>query len=323
MQPTITVTGASGFIGKALCTELLAFGYCVRAAVRERSCCFANPTDRLQVVEVGEIGGFTEWQPALTRVDCVFHCAARGHLMHEREKDNLAAYREVNVEGTRRLAEHAVQMGVRRLIFLSTIKVNGSRTSNGSSFTAFSEPAPQDGYGQSKWEAEGILREVSARSGLEIVIVRPPLVYGPEVKGNLCRLLALVRSGLPLPFGAVNNHRSLVGLGNLIHLLIRCMNHPDAAGQTFLVSDGEDLSTPELMRRIAAAMGKPLRLLPIPIFLLRFAGRTIGRSEEIERLLGSLKVDISHTCQVLNWLPPFSVNEGLLRTVIDAPHPRV
>ena len=323
MKLTIAVTGASGFVGKALCAKLLARGYSVRAVVRERSSCLLSPTDCLQVVEVGEIGGLTDWTAALTGVDCVFHCAAHVPMMHKTGNDVLAAYRAVNVEGTRRLAEEAETLGVRRLVFMSSIKAIGEQTAHGLSFTAHSEPAPEDAYGKSKCETEEMLREFSLRFGLEVVIIRPPLVYGPGVKGNLRRLLVLVRSGLPLPFGAINNLRTLVGLGNLVDLLIRCADHPDASGQTFLVADGEELSTPELIRHMAAAMGKSVRILPVPVFLLRFVGCMIGRSEEIDRLVGSLQVDISHTCQVLDWSPPFSVDEGLQGMVNYAPDARV
>lgn len=322
MKSTIAVTGAFGFVGGAVCAELLASGFSVRAVVRQRSSGFSNPANRLQVTEIGEISKFTEWAPALSGVDCVIHCAGRVHVMHDQESNALAAYRTVNVEGTRQLAEQAARLGVKRLIFLSSLKVNGEQTASGSPFTSFSEPAPQDAYGQSKWEAENVLSEVSLRSGIEIVIIRPALVYGPGVKGNLRRLLTLVRSGLPLPFAGVRNHRALVGLGNLVHLLIRCVEHPDAAGKTFLAADGEDLSTPDLLRRMAAAMGKSVRLLPVPAFLLA-TGRMFRRSEEIDRLLGSLQVDISYTRQVLQWSPPFRVDDGLLRMVNDAPDPRV
>jgi nucleoside-diphosphate-sugar epimerase len=224
----------------------------------------------------------------------------------------------VNVDGSRRLAEQAAAAGVRRLVYLSSIKVNGEQTVLRAPFLCSDTPAPQDAYGVSKWEAEQALWEVSAKTGLEVVVVRPPLVYGPGVKGNLARLLKLVRLGLPLPFSAVQNKRSLIGLDDLVDLLIRCVDHPAAAGQTFLVSDGEDLSTPDLLRHMAAAMNRSPRLFPVPVSLVRLAGSALGKRAEIDRLVGSLQIDSSHTRQVLGWIPPVSVEEGIRRMVQGA-----
>jgi nucleoside-diphosphate-sugar epimerase len=238
--------------------------------------------------------------------------------MHETAGDALAAYRAVNVDGSRRLAEQAAIAGVRRLVYLSSVKVNGEQTLLGAPFLFSNTPAPRDAYGTSKWEAEQGLWEISAKTGLEVVVVRPPLVYGPGVKGNLARLLKLVRLGLPLPFSAVQNMRSLIGLDNLVDLLIRCIDHPAAAGQTFLVSDGEDLSTPDLIRQMAAAMNRSPRLFPLPISLLRLAGSAFGKRAEIDRLVGSLQIDSSHTRRVLGWTPPVSVEEGVRRMVQGA-----
>jgi nucleoside-diphosphate-sugar epimerase len=238
--------------------------------------------------------------------------------MHETAGDSLAAYRAVNVDGSRRLAEQAAAAGVRRLVFLSSIKVNGEQTALGAPFLRSDTPAPQDAYGVSKSEAEQALWEVSAKTGLEIVVVRPPLVYGPEVKGNLARLLKLVRLGLPLPLGALQNKRSLIGLDNLVDLLIRCVDHPEAAGQTFLVSDGEDLSTPDLIRHMAGAINRSPRLFPVPVSLLRLAGSALGKRAEIDRLVGSLQIDSSHTRRVLGWTSPVRVQEGIRRMVQGA-----
>ncbi len=234
--------------------------------------------------------------------------------MRETASDALQAYRVVNVAGTRNLAEQAAALGVKRLVYLSSIKVNGERTEGESRFARNDEPLPEDPYGISKWEAEQALWDVSARTGLEVVVVRPPLVYGPGVKGNFWRLLRLVASGVPLPLGAVCNRRSLVGLDNLVDLLTRCVDHPAAAGQTFLVSDNHDLSTPALICRLARALGKSPRLLPVPPSMLRLAGSITGKAAEVERLIGSLQVDITHTREVLNWIPPMSVDEGLRKT---------
>lgn len=266
-------------------------------------------------MEVGDIGPATDWTTVLNGVDCVVHLAARAHVMDDSAPEPLAAYREVNVAGTRRLAEQAAAAGVRRLVMVSSIKVNGERTAPGAPFLFSDPPAPEDAYGLSKWEAEQALWLVAAETGLEVVVVRPPLVYGPGARGNFQRLLRWVARGLPLPLGAVENRRSLVALDNLVDLLRVCIDHPAATGQTFLVSDGEDLSTPELIRRLAAAMGRKPRLLPVPPALLRLGGWLLGRSGEVARLLGSLQVDIAHTREILGWTPPISVQEGLRRTV--------
>ena len=254
----------------------------------------------------------------LSGVTCVLHCAARAHVTRETQGDPLATYRLMNTAATRRLASLAVQAGAKRFLFLSSIGVNGVFTSASQRFNRCDEPNPLEGYAISKWEAEQALWEISAKSGLEVVVVRPPLVYGPGVKGNLARLLKLARLGLPLPLGAVQNKRSLVGLDNLVDLLIRCVDHPAAAGQTFLVSDGEDLSTPDLLRHMAAAMGRSARLFPVPVSLLRLAGSALGKRGEIDRLVGSLQIDSSHTRQVLGWTPPVSVEEGIRRMVQGA-----
>ena len=316
MKLITAVTGSSGFIGRAVCSELLSRGYPVRAVVRSQESTSQHATGLLETVAVGAIGATTDWSTALTGVGCVIHCAARAHVMKEREADSLAAYREVNVAGTQRLAERAVALGVKRLVFVSSIKVNGERTAPNTPFLTSSVPAPEDAYGQSKWEAEQVLHNIAACTGMEIVIVRPPLVYGPGVKGNFARLLRLLYHGLPLPLGGVENLRSLVGIDNLVDLLIRCADHPRATGQTLLVSDGEDLSTPELVKRIATVMGKSPRLIPLPVHLLRIAGQFTGRLTEIDRLVSSLQVDSSHTCEILTWKPPSSIDEGLKQMVL-------
>ena len=309
----VAITGATGFVGRALVARLLARGEAVRGAVRG-----PTPTDaQCELVQVGAVDGSTDWREALAGADSVIHLAARTHSLGERGGGSLADYRSLNVEGTRRLAESAAETGVRRLVFLSSIKVNGERTFE-RPFTAWDPPAPEDAYGISKWEAEQALAEVSARTGLETVVLRPPLVYGPGVRANFARLIRGVQRGVPLPLGAVNNRRSLVGLDNLLDLLLRCVEHPAAAGQTFLVSDGEDLSTPELIRRLARAMERRARLFPLPLAVLRMAGQLTGRSAEMSRLLTSLQVDIEHTRDTLDWSPPVSVDEGLKRAVAGA-----
>ena len=307
----VAVTGANGFVGQALMAALPKRGCQPRALLR------SGPTG--DAIAIGEIGPDTEWREALSGVDTVIHCAARVHVMKDDAADPLTEFRRVNTEGTRRLAQQAVQIGVKRLVFVSTIKVNGESTPYGpdssAKFTSLDTPNPGDPYAVSKWEAERSLQEIAASSSLEVVIVRPPLVYGSGVAGNFRSLIDIVRRGVPLPLGLVDNRRSLVALPNLVDLLTVCATHPDAAGETFLVSDDDDLSTPELIRRLARAMGRDARLMPVPPALLRLAGKLSGNSDKVERLIGSLQVDISHTCERLDWRPPVTVNEGLRETV--------
>ena len=311
----VCVTGASGFVGATLCRELYLRGFAVRGSVR--SLPSATLDSGIEPVAVGNLDAATNWSSALAGVDCVIHCAARAHVMHETEADALAAYRLVNVDGSRRLAEQAVAAGVRRLVYLSSIGVLGIHTNGRGPFFVSDAPNPVEDYAVSKWEAEQALWEVAADTGLEVVVVRPPLIYGLGAKGNLARLLKLVRSGVPLPLGAVHNQRSLIGLDNLVDLLILCVDHPAAAGQTLLVSDGEDVSTPDLLRHMAVGLGlgRSARLLPVPLPLLRLAGRALGKQAEIDRLVGSLQIDSSFTRETLGWTPPVSVAEGIRRMV--------
>ena len=319
----VAVTGGTGFVGGPLCNVLQARGHTVRALVRDKNTFSQKLPSNIEAVSVGNIDATTDWSPSLIGIDYVIHCAGRAHVMHETATDALAAYREVNVLGTRRLAEQAAAASVKRIVFLSSIKVNGEQTLLGKPYTAFDSPRPEDPYGQSKCEAEAALHDVSARTGLEIVIVRPPLIYGPGVKGNLAKLLGLVRRGLPLPLGLVNNARSLVGIDNLLDLLVVCLQDSRAAGQTFLVSDGDDLATQDLMRRMASAINSSARLWPLPLSILRLAGFLTGRSNEINRLVGSLQVDIRHTRERISWSPPYGVEECLRRMVASEVNARV
>lgn len=258
----------------------------------------------------------SDWSTALTGCDVIVHAAARVHVMQERAQDPLAEFRRVNVVGTLNLARQAADAGVRRFVFLSSIKVNGEMTAIDRPFTASQPAAPLDPYGVSKAEAEEGLHRLGAETGMEIVIVRPPLVYGPGVRANFGRLVSAIGRGLPLPLARVDqNRRSLVALDNLVDLILTCTTHPAAANQTFLVSDGEDLSTADLLRRLGVAMGRPARLLPVPLALLRLGATLAGKGDMAQRLLGNLQVDITHTCQTLGWRPPISVDEGLRRTV--------
>jgi nucleoside-diphosphate-sugar epimerase len=306
----VLVTGASGFVGNALCGHLIERGLTITGIVRHFP---ANPVPGVDYQIVLGLSQSELWKEILVGVDVVVHCAARAHVMRDSEVEPLSVYREINVEGTRCLAEQAVSYGVKRFIYISSIKVNGEGTS-GHPFKANDTPSPEDSYGISKWEAEQVLQKIASNSKLEIVIIRPPLVYGPTVRANFLKLMRHVRSGLPSPLGAIHNSRSFVALDNLVDLILTCLHHPAAIDQTFLVSDGDDLSTPELLRRIAKAFGKPLRLIPVPVFLLRTAALLLGKKDFFQRLCGSLQIDIGKAKQLLGWTPKFSVDEALLKT---------
>lgn len=308
----ILVTGVGGFVGAALLRRVVG-RFEVRGAARSR--------DGLEGLHlgggwfVGELSAGQNWGPAVTGVDCIVHCAARVHIMNDKASDPLAEFRRVNVDGTLRLARQAAEAGVRRFIFVSSIKVNGEWTEPGKPFRADGRPDPKDPYGVSKYEAEEGLRALSQETGMEVVIIRPPLVYGPGVKANFLEMMRWLERGVPLPLASIlDNRRSLVFLDNLVDLIVTCIDHPAAANQIFLVSDDEDLSTAALLRRLAVALEKPARLLPVPPGLLRMGASLIGKPEIAQRLFGSLQVDISHTKDVLGWRPPFSVDEGLKRT---------
>jgi UDP-glucose 4-epimerase len=314
----ILVTGASGFVGSAVLHHLDGAGQAVRGAYRHGVP--SLPTSA-QGVSVGELGAAQDWRAALDGVDAVVHTAARVHVMQDAASDPLAEYRRVNVAGTLNLARQAAASGVKRFVFLSSVKVNGEATpaphSEGvrEQFHADDAPAPQDAYGISKWEAEQGLREIAAQTGMDVVIIRPPLVYGPGVRANFAAMMRWLARGMPLPLGAVTrNRRSLVALDNLVDLIVTCLSHPAAANQTFLVSDGEDLSTADLLRRMGLALGRPARLFPVPSVLLWAGATVLGRQGVCQRLCGSLQVDITKTRQVLGWSPPVNVDEGLRST---------
>ncbi|OQW88136.1 MAG: hypothetical protein BWK72_10385 [Rhodoferax ferrireducens] len=305
----ILVTGANGLVGTALCRRLREDGFAVRAAVRTK---LANP-GAFDVIGVGDINELTDWETALRGVDVVVHLAARVHVMHERAANPLAEFRHINVQGSLQLAQSAYAAGVKRYIYVSSIKVNGESTMPEHAFTELDMPNPQDAYGQSKLEAETGLRLIAASTGLQVVIIRPPLVYGPGVKANFAELMRAVQKCWPLPLGAVHNKRSLVALGNLVDFIITCITHPKAANQTFLISDGQDLSTTELVRCMAHAAGVPARLLPVPVWALEWAGRLLGKGETVQRLTGNLQIDSSKARDLLGWEPKVSVQEGLRR----------
>jgi len=307
----ILVTGAGGFIGSAFCTKILAEGWQVRGTFRSESDVSRLP-DGVEAVSIGSIDSDTKWDDALAGINTVVHLAARVHVMDDTYSDPLAEYRKVNVEGTKCLAVAAANAGVKSFIFISSVKVNGE--GRASAYTEDDEEAPVDPYGISKWEAEQELHKISQTTGIEVVILRPPLVYAPGVKANFLRLVKLTKFGIPLPLGCIKNRRSLIYIGNLIDAIITCMTNPNAAGKTYIVSDGEDVSTPELIRRIGAALGKRALLLPAPVWIMKMAGRITGKYDEVERLVGSLTVDISKICRELEWKPPFSMEHGLRET---------
>ena len=305
----ILLTGASGFLGEPLSDRLDKNSrFVLTRAVRRKESLKAGRDVLIDGLHAGN-----DWAMALNGQDVVVHAAARAHIMKDEVPDPLAEYRKVNVDGTLNLARQAADAGVRRFVFISSIKVNGEQTPLHQPFTPEDAPAPEDAYGISKMEAEQGLWELAAETGMEVVIIRPPLVYGPGVKGNFASMIKLVEKGLPLPLGAIHNKRSLVALDNLVDLIITCIDHPAAANQVFLAGDGEDLSTTELLQGEARAMGKPSRLVPVPAGLLMFGATVLGKKAIAQRLLGSLQVDISKARNLLGWQPPLSVEEGLKR----------
>lgn len=308
----VLVTGATGFVGSALTQRLVHEGLVVRASVRRAA---ANLPDGVATLTVADLDAHTDWSAALAGVDAVVHCAARVHVMRERAHDPLAEFRRVNVEGTLRLAQQAADAGVRRFVYLSSIKVLGESSAPGRPLRADDTPAPQDAYGQSKWETEQRLQVLAAECSMELVIVRPPLVYGPGVRANFAALMRWVQRGWPLPLGALDNRRSLVALPNLVDLLCVCLRHPAAPGQVFLVSDDCDVSSADLVRRMARAMGRKARLWPVPVRWLEAAAALLGKRAAVQRLCGSLQVDIQKTQHLLGWQPPVTLDQGLQQAV--------
>lgn len=303
LNAPVLVTGANGFVGQAVCEQLAASG---RACVRALRLADGGPS-----IAIGNIDGNTDWRAALAGCDVVIHLAARVHVMHDTAADPLAEFRAVNTAGTLNLARQAAQAGIRRFIFLSTVKVNGES----GHFSERDQAAPQDAYACSKHEAEDGLHEIARNTGMEMVILRPPLVYGPGVGANFLSLIRAIDRGLPLPLGRIRNQRSLIYRGNLASAIMACLDHPAAVGKTYLVSDGDDVSTTELIRRIAAALHRLPRLLPVPPGLMRILSRCLGKQAAVDRLLGSLSVDSGAICRDLGWRPPFSMQAGLTCTI--------
>ena len=306
----ILVTGATGFVGWALVQRLLAENesQCVAVAVRRH---VQRWPERVLPRVTGDLEPASDWSVALGGISAVVHCAARVHVMVDTAANSLAEFRRVNVLGTLNLARQAASAGVRRFVFVSSIKVNGESTQLGSPFTTDDTPTPLDAYGVSKMEAEQGLLEIARQTGMEVVIIRPPLVYGPGVKANFAAMMRSLKRGVYLPLGAIHNQRSLVALDNLVDLIVTCLSHPTLANQTFLVSDGEDVSTTQLLRRMGQALGCPARLVPVPASVLKLAAALVGKRDVAQRLCWSLQVDIEKTRKLLGWTPPLTLDQGL------------
>jgi len=304
----VLVSGAAGFVGRALCDQLTVAGHVLVPTVRRTS---GLKDERV----LGEIGASTDWQTALEGCDAVVHLAARVHVMDDTTQNSLALYRATNTEGTLNLARQAVEAGVKRFVFISTIKVNGE--GRDTPYRETDAAAPEDAYAISKWEAEQGLQRIAQETGLEVAILRPPLAYGPGVKANFLRLMRMVEHGFPLPLGAIHNRRSLLYLGNFVDAIRLCVEHPASAGQTFLLDDGVPVSTPELIRALARAMGRSTHLLAVPVGVLELAGALLGKRAAVARLTGSLFVDSTAIRSRLGWVPPYTLQQGLAATVAD------
>lgn len=309
----VLVTGATGFIGGALMVSLASEGrFLLRATLRTDAQC---ELPGIETVIVKGLSVTANWHEAVKGCDAVVHAAGRVHIMQDTSADPLVEFRRVNFQGTLNLARQAAEAGVKRFVFVSSVKVNGEGTSLGQPYTAADLPLPVDPYGISKFEAENDLLQLMTETGMEVVVIRLPLVYGPGVKANFLKLLELTQKCYPLPLGCVHNSRSMIYVGNLVNVIMSCLEHPQAAGETFLVSDGEDVSTAELVRKMASAMGRKTILLPIPLRMLKSILSLLGKRAEFDRLTGSLCVDSTKIQQVLNWQPPYTLEQGLQETV--------
>lgn len=310
----IFLTGATGFVGRALSSNLVRKGLVVKAVVRELSDELSSEVKQIKIDDLTELSG-EETRRALKGVKAVVHMAAITYLKNNNSLDSLKQLHSTNVDATLNLARHAAAAGVKRFIFLSSVKVNGEETAPGEKFSAEDTSAPEDPYAVSKMQAENGLRKISSDTGLEIVIIRPPLIYGPGVKGNFRSMMHWISKGIPLPLGAIRNHRSLIALDNLVDFITTCIEHPAAANQLFLVADGEDLSTSELLRRVGDAMNKPTQLVYVPVSWLKFGAALLGKRAIAQRLCGNLQVDSTKARRMLDWTPPLHVYEGLKKAV--------
>ena len=311
---SLLITGGTGFVGQALVQRLLADDESRRLVVAVRRGGQRWPEQVLPIV-TGDLHPSTDWSIALEGVAVVVHSAARVHIMHDTKADPLAAFRTINLDVTLNLASQAAEAGVTRFVFISSVGVNGAQTVLGKPFSETDKPNPCNNYALSKWEAEQGLLHITAETGMEVVIIRPPLVYGPHAPGNFDSLMRCLKRGVPLPLGAIHNQRSFVALDNLVDFIVTCITHPQAANQTLLVSDGQDLSTTELVRGMAQAAWVPARLLPVPVWALQAGASLLGKGDAVQRLCGNLQVDISKARNLLGWVPPVSVEEGLRRAM--------
>lgn len=307
----LLLTGASGFVGKEILSRL-----CNSSAYKLRTLSRRVIPDlpaNVEMALIDDLSTHSDFSKELSGVKVVIHAAGRAHILDEKHQSPASAYRNVNVNATLSLANQAIKSHVKRFIYISTIKVNGESTPAGIPYTADDLPAPQDAYARSKYEAEQELLALKHSSKMEIVIIRPPLIYGPGVKANFLSLLDAIARGVPFPLGSIRNRRSLIALDNLVDLIVTCVYHPAAANQIFLASDGDDISTPDLVRRMAQAMGRSARLLPIPPSLLILGASFLGKHNKIQRVCESLQIDIGKTRELLGWTPPISIDEGLAK----------
>ena len=306
----VLVTGATGFVGESLVAELVVQKYSVSALVRRENCLIPDEAAKIKVADLTDV---RDWQPILQNIEVVIHLAGRAHIMNDSVADPLAEFRQVNTAATLNLARQASAAGVRRFVFISSIKVNGELTES-VPFSPEGDVIPTDPYGLSKYEAEQGLLALAKETGMEVVIIRPTLVYGLGVKGNFASLLKWMKRGVPLPFGAIHNQRSLVALDNLVSFITHCIDHPKAANEVFLISDGEDISTTELLQKASHAFGKRTLLLPVPVSWMTLAAKLLGKVDVANRLFGSLQVDSSKARELLGWEPVITMDEQLKKT---------
>lgn len=307
----VFVTGATGFVGKALINELLSAGHNIVAGVRNYSVELPLEVEQQQIGDLSLLSEQNSVIDTLKKVDVVIHTAARVHIMQDNSADPLSEFRKTNVNATLSLAKQAVSAGVKRFIFISSIKVNGESTDNRQAFRETDKPAPEDAYGQSKFEAEQLLFEIGQTTPMEVVVIRPPIIYGPGVKANFASMIKIIKKGLPLPFGSISNQRSMLAIHNLVNFITLCTMHPAAANEVFLIADGEDVSTTDMLIKIAKAYKRPIRLIPVPVYLMIFIAKLTNKNNISDRLFGNLQIDITKAQHLLGWKPVVSMEQQL------------